>query len=306
VFKLNCKVMYSPRKALPVPKAQDFGFPYTPYAIQEQLMQELFLVLERKQIGIFESPTGTGKSLTLTCGALTWLQQHEQLVRSELLQRIENVEKELKKLQEESSKAEDWITAQSNTQSQRQELQQLQRLRTLLQQKEQQLEEIKQRRKREQRTARKANDLAHLSLEQEETQTKLELDSDEEEEEAVETVEDQLDQEEERFRDVQIFYCSRTHSQLAQIVAELKKTRHGQQVRCISLGSRQQLCINPQVRRLQNVALMNERCLDMARSKATSITKPNPSKKAKLEKHTINRCGYKAPILLIIIIPSSW
>ncbi|KAM8719222.1 hypothetical protein ACLKA7_011867 [Drosophila subpalustris] len=285
--------MYSPRKVLATPEALQFGFPYTPYAIQEQLMQELFQVLERKQIGIFESPTGTGKSLTLTCGALTWLQQHEQLVRSELLQRIDEVETQLEKLHAASAKAEDWITAQSNMLQQRQELQQLHKLRTLLQQKELELGQIKQRKKqqqKQQRTARKAIDLPGESVEQEE----LIVESDEEPAEA----EQDLELSEERFRDVQIFFCSRTHSQLAQIVAELRKTPHGRQVRCISLGSRQQLCINAQVRKLSNVALMNERCLDMATRPKTHPA--NPSKKPRLQagEGASGRCGFKAPAQL--------
>ncbi|EDW62670.2 LOW QUALITY PROTEIN: uncharacterized protein Dvir_GJ16955 [Drosophila virilis] len=267
--------MYSPRKTLTAPAAQDFGFPYTPYAIQEQLMQQLFLVLERKQIGIFESPTGTGKSLTLTCGALTWLRQHEQLVRAELLQRIGEVEAELCRLQAASAQAEDWITAQSNTRAQREELAQLQRLRELLQQKEQQLDQIKQRQKQQQRPARRAGELllqAAAAPSAEDIATEPELNSDEDEEEADEHTDHALAEQptEERFRDVQIFYCSRTHSQLAQIVTELRKTPHGQHARCIALGSRQQLCINAQVRRLPNLALINERCLDMAKAKASS------------------------------------
>lgn len=288
--------MYSPQKVLETPETQEFGFPYTPYAIQEQLMQELFLVLERKQIGIFESPTGTGKSLTLTCGALTWQRQHEQLVRDELQQRISAVEAELRTLQADCAKADDWITAQSNTLVQRQELQQLQKLRTLLQQKEQELEQIKHRRKHQQhRPARRANEqLLEMEATAEEAAPDPVGSSDEEADDAEDAIEPS--QLEERFRDVQIFYCSRTHSQLAQIVTELRKTPHGKQVRCISLGSRQQLCINGQVRRLPNVALMNERCLDMAKAKATPSV--NPSKKARLAGPTISRCAYKAPAQL--------
>lgn len=293
--------MYSPKKTLPTPSAQDFGFPYTPYAIQEQLMQELFQVLERKQIGIFESPTGTGKSLTLTCGALTWQRQHEQLVRAELQQRIAEVEAELRALQADSEKADDWITAQSNTQVQRQELQQLQKLRTLLQQKEQQLEQIKQRRKQEQKQQRPARRANEQILEKEKPVEEPTADADEDavpsSDEEADDADDVPEQPEERFRDVQIFYCSRTHSQLAQIVAELRKTPHGKQVRCISLGSRQQLCINAQVRRLPNVALMNERCLDMAKAKAKAPS-VNPSKKARLETQVLSRCAYKAPTQL--------
>ncbi|XP_030379830.1 ATP-dependent DNA helicase DDX11 [Scaptodrosophila lebanonensis] len=285
---------YSPRKKLPAPA--DFGFPYTPYDIQQDLMQQLFLVLERKQIGIFESPTGTGKSLTLTCGALTWLQQHEQLVREELLERIELVERELRTLQAASAQANDWIAAQGATQVQRQELQQLQRLRTLLQQRERELEEIRQRKatqKQQFRPARKAQD--HYES------VDLPVDampaSDDDEEAEVAEEEQPAKDQEERYRDVQIFYCSRTHSQLAQIVAELRKTPHGRHVRCVTLGSRQQLCINDQVRRLSSVALMNERCLDMARIKQTA----NPSKKPRLSSSTassLGRCNLKAPALL--------
>ncbi|EDV92448.1 ATP-dependent DNA helicase DDX11 [Drosophila grimshawi] len=250
--------MYSPRKALPVPAAEDFGFPYTPYTIQEQLMQQLFLVLESKQIGIFESPTGTGKSLTLTCGALTWLRQHEQLVRSELVQRIGQVEAQLRQLQDAGEQASDWITAQSKTRKHREELQQLQRLRDLWQAKEQELLAIKQRssQRHQPRAARHAGEQL--------LQAEPELNSDEH---TTDVLEEQVQEQQERFRDVQIFYCSRTHAQLAQIVAELRKTPHGKSVRCISLGSRHQLCIHAQVRRISNVALINERCLDMARLK---------------------------------------
>lgn len=234
-------------------------------------MQQLFQVLEHKQIGIFESPTGTGKSLTLTCGALTWLHQHEQLVRTELLQRIDQVDSQLKKLQMDSAQAEDWITAQGKTRTQRQELEHLQRLRDLLQQREQELEQIKLRKRQQQQQQRPARRAGDLLAAKEAPVDKEELHSDDELEDVEGAQEEQLaEPQSERFRDVQIFFCSRTHSQLAQIVAELRKTPHGQNVRCIALGSRQQLCINAQVRRLPNIALINERCLDMAQAKSSS------------------------------------
>lgn len=55
-----------------------FPFPFPPYPIQKDFMAELYKVLEAGKIGIFESPTGTGKSLSLICGALTWLQDFER------------------------------------------------------------------------------------------------------------------------------------------------------------------------------------------------------------------------------------
>ena len=52
--------------------AHPFGFPFPPYDVQLQLMRELYRCLDEGGIGVFESPTGTGKSLSLICGALRW------------------------------------------------------------------------------------------------------------------------------------------------------------------------------------------------------------------------------------------
>lgn len=57
---------------------KDFHHPYTPYPIQETFMQTVYEVLEQGKIGILESPTGTGKSLSLICGSLTWLRDFKR------------------------------------------------------------------------------------------------------------------------------------------------------------------------------------------------------------------------------------
>lgn len=41
-------------------------------------MQTVYDVLEQGKIGILESPTGTGKSLSLICGSLTWLREFKR------------------------------------------------------------------------------------------------------------------------------------------------------------------------------------------------------------------------------------
>jgi chromosome transmission fidelity protein 1 len=46
---------------------RDFGFPFTPYASQQTLMRGLHEVLEESNVAVFESPTGTGKSLSVIC-----------------------------------------------------------------------------------------------------------------------------------------------------------------------------------------------------------------------------------------------
>ncbi|KAI8352753.1 helicase C-terminal domain-containing protein [Mortierella sp. GBAus27b] len=71
---------------LPVP-ASFPAFPYpTPYAIQTDFMQNLFVCIDRRKVGIFESPTGTGKSLSMICGAVSWLMEHERAEREQMKQ----------------------------------------------------------------------------------------------------------------------------------------------------------------------------------------------------------------------------
>ena len=54
----------------------EFEFPFEPYGIQKDFMKDLYKTVEKGQIGIFESPTGTGKSLSIICSALKSLKDH--------------------------------------------------------------------------------------------------------------------------------------------------------------------------------------------------------------------------------------
>ena len=51
------------------------AFPHKqPYSVQVDFMKHLYLVLQAGGVGLFESPTGTGKTLSLICSALQWLE----------------------------------------------------------------------------------------------------------------------------------------------------------------------------------------------------------------------------------------
>lgn len=54
------------------------AFPHTPYGIQLDLMRSLYGTLQRGGIGVFESPTGTGKTLSVLCSALQWLEDEKR------------------------------------------------------------------------------------------------------------------------------------------------------------------------------------------------------------------------------------
>jgi chromosome transmission fidelity protein 1 len=72
------------------PSRQDFCHPYQPYDIQSDFMTNLYHCIEHKKVGIFESPTGTGKSLSLICASLTWLRDHKRQAVENAVNSIES------------------------------------------------------------------------------------------------------------------------------------------------------------------------------------------------------------------------
>lgn len=48
-------------------------FPYETYSIQDKLMTAIESTISQSKIGIFESPTGTGKSLSVLSASISWL-----------------------------------------------------------------------------------------------------------------------------------------------------------------------------------------------------------------------------------------
>ena len=49
-------------------------FPFDAYSVQLVYMEKVVLALQRQQNALLESPTGTGKTLSLLCAALGWRQ----------------------------------------------------------------------------------------------------------------------------------------------------------------------------------------------------------------------------------------
>lgn len=81
---------------------------------------------------------------------------------------------------------------------------------------------------------------------------------------------------------VKIIYCSRTHSQISQFIREINKTAFGANIRVISLGSRKILCVNPAVTSLKSDLRMTDKCLDMLQgAKSKKSTNGKKQKTAK-------------------------
>ncbi|KAK3368016.1 helicase C-terminal domain-containing protein [Podospora didyma] len=282
----------------------DFHHPYTPYDVQLQFMRAAYDVLEKgdRQVGILESPTGTGKSLSLICSALTWLRNHKR----------NRYEATFDATAASLAGEPDWMI-ESALRRKRQELTRqweerearLERVRA----REKALEERGRDSKRQRldhneddgghhrgRGKRKELDeeaefliaywedgtdddpLSNLSKETRALLNKVGLGGTKKVDEEDDEVED----------DIKIYYTSRTHSQLTQFISELRRPefppsipsgllseKHGRDakdtptkevVKQLPLSSRQKLCINPSVSRLGSLAAINDRCSELQQS----------------------------------------
>ncbi|XP_063901225.1 ATP-dependent DNA helicase DDX11-like isoform X2 [Zophobas morio] len=226
----------------------DFRFPYIPYPIQNELMKKIFEAIENGGLGLFESPTGTGKTMSIICSTLTWLRA--------------NVERQFK-FQNEEKLAEEpsWIA-----QFRQQQLEESLKRKKELQEKIKKRFKVKKFSKKERRKVSTRKIEATRNLEELEELLSDYYSDDEGGHQSTtgsSSFEDGIDFEYFNFKtfDTKIIYCSRTHSQLSQFVAELKKTSF-ENINFVLLASRKQYCINEKINK-HNVALINELCLDL-------------------------------------------
>ncbi|KIY70584.1 DNA repair helicase [Cylindrobasidium torrendii FP15055 ss-10] len=253
------------------------AFPYSPpYGTQIDLMRHLYESIEQKKVTIVESPTGTGKTLTLLCASLTWLaDEHNRARKGKMVA-----------LGARPDDEEDWVAKQAREQLVRELDDQEQRYRERLAAARRREEELK--RKLNARVVKRPRTTISQSASQTEENEDEFLPEDD-----VQDPEDNLSpavkalmaklargsrgEEEEELTCTKIYYASRTHSQLTQLVPELQRLKFDVKVtdfepspphklgkrpalaleadstppqftRTVALGSRKQLCINDSLR----------------------------------------------------------
>lgn len=187
---------------------REFNFPVEPYPVQIEFMRNLSDCLSNCKVGIFESPTGTGKSLSMICSSFKWLRENAN-------QSDPNF-----------TGSQSWV-----------------------------------------------NEVPESAVLSEITNT---LDP-------LKKVEDIKPP-----SDLKIIYISRTHTQLDQFVNEIKRTTWNNDIKVIRLGSRAQLCVNPEIAELKSRGLIDMKCKELIDQDNTSIC-PYYRAQGILKKHALEK-----------------
>lgn len=249
-----------------------FSFPFEPYDIQVDFMNTLYETIEKGKIGVFESPTGTGKSLSIICGALTWYLDNEKRERKSICDKIQVIDNALKKISLEEKTAEDWISLQNDKKQFLEEKSLVMLKKQAFELKDKRNEELKNVKKSENEKFSLGKNAIKRPKKEKLTENEIETEDDEylvnykSDDSDVEI--DFNDQEQSCIIKPKIFYASRTHSQLSQFISEIKKTSFVKSylLRIVHLGSRVNLCTNPKVTKSGNLNIINDKCLELKRN----------------------------------------
>ncbi|RDY04748.1 ATP-dependent DNA helicase DDX11, partial [Mucuna pruriens] len=270
------------------------GFPFEPYSIQIDFMNSLYESLNRGGVSMLESPTGTGKTMSVICSALQWVLD--------------------RRLQEEVACCEDRGNGDGGAGSDdepdwmrdfvvnKEENKKEEKCGTMLGKPHKKKETFKDFRVmgvgespvvKGSESLQKKIDAVDISdkeflLEEYESEDEKGLGS-ASKRKAVKTSftsssEDESGEEEEK--KLKVYFCSRTHSQLSQFIKELRKTVFANEMDVVSLGSRKNLCINEEVVALGNSSRINERCLELQKKKKNEATKVKNLKVSAGERRT--------------------
>jgi len=288
-----------------------YQFPYDPpYLVQTELMDAIYNTIKQGGIGILESPTGTGKSLSIICASMRWLNEVK-------LNGLESVSTSKPIARSVDSGEPDWMKEHDVNAN------------AYIKWKEQR-DGLKN--AATSRLAAYVNELDHWKLRKAfaveakaaasmlDKQSSLKSDDDESElilsdwdedmesnvkkrqycssssssssssadEKRTTKLKARPRKEKASFGDnprPNIIFATRTHSQITQFIDEIRKTEYGRDADSlfVPVASRKQLCVNPQVQKLKSTSAMNDKCQELLEQRAKSKTK----KRIRLESGTI-------------------
>ncbi|CAK9071163.1 ATP-dependent DNA helicase CHL1 (Chromosome loss protein 1) [Durusdinium trenchii] len=230
---------------------ETYGFPHPPYPSQLDFMAKVYETLEMGGVAVLESPTGTGKTLSLLCPSLSWLRQQELSIMASKLAPEEDADGWAEPLRAQARASAEYVWKRRRERR-----------------------ELRQRRAR-QSMALTASGAATVPRPMKQRRTAdVEQSSRDEAEEGdlsleaplqLETVKVPEKAQEDLFAEkLQIIFCSRTHSQLAQVLREIRgipSSAVPENLAVVTLGSRQSLCIHSVVRsRAKGAGHFNDLC----------------------------------------------
>ncbi|AOA63340.1 Putative DNA helicase [Komagataella phaffii CBS 7435] len=252
---------------------ENFHHPFKPYDIQTQLMTAIYdTIAGGYKVGLFESPTGTGKTLSIICSVMSWLREYKTKNPDQGSQQNET---------EVSDDEPSWVTEAYESTV-------LPKIKEKQREYEIVLEKVKSQKRgkvvhkvkeREFKRVKKNTDQEELDdsqflLKDYNANEKNDLDSIQDEVNALLKKISQKDSNSDPFQNLErsqtrILFSSRTHSQLNQFTSQLRLTSFPsslgaveEHIKYLPIGSRKQLCINPKVNHYQSLPLLNEACLE--------------------------------------------
>lgn len=175
------------------------NFPFEPYQVQRDYMSRVIECLQNSTNGVLESPTGTGKTLSLLCSSLAWVLHKKAQVQANMRTNI--------------------------------------------------------------------TDLKEFEMVQ---RKKLGGDGGSGMEELLDKLHDGCGPEGAKWGVPKIVYASRTHSQLTQVMQEMKNTSYSF-MKGVILGSRDQLCIHPEVSKEEGNSTKTNLCKAKVQSRTCSF-----------------------------------
>ncbi|KAI5073385.1 hypothetical protein GOP47_0011398 [Adiantum capillus-veneris] len=245
------------------------AFPFEPYPVQLQLMRAVYSALEKGGVAIVESPTGTGKTLSLICSVLQWLQDQQQSAEDQCRrQGVSSVGL--------SNDEPDWMRDFAPVTDRKIPIKHEAKGSTARLFKDGKkflfAQDLKVQKKQRLVSSMSANNEDDFLLEDYESDDGSNADGKKQKDLANESTDDGSDEEAESEKPLKVFFCSRTHSQLSQFVRELQRTSFSTALKTVPIGARKSLCINPEVSKLKHSFRINERCLELQRARDSRLS----------------------------------